>query len=285
MGIFIIRLFPLKIAIGIGNFFAVFVYYFIPIRKSYVIKSLSFSFPQKTKKEIKKITKNIYKNFARTVVEIVFFPIMSDKKIKSLLVVENEEFIEKSYANGKGAILMSAHFGNWELTALAYSKKYPMSVIVAEQSNKRIGNMINAIRTKQGFKTISRDGMPFKEILKALKRNEIVAILADQDAGRSGTFVPFFGKLASMPKGASLAAIRAGCPVIIALGVRQKNGVMKVKLTEIPLPNTGNLEKDIVFVNTFYSKMLEEAVKKNPEYWFWFHHKWKTQPPAKIYNE
>jgi KDO2-lipid IV(A) lauroyltransferase len=284
IAVFIIRLFPLKFIVSASRLIASFIYYFIPIRKKYVLEALALSFPEKSKKEIKLIAKNSYKNFLRTAIEIIFFPTMSDDEIKKLLVIDKEELAEESYAQGRGTVLMSAHFGNWELTALAFSKKYPMSVIVANQSNKLIDAMINKIRTKQGFKTISRDGMPFKEVLKALKKNEVVAVLADQDAGKNGVFVPFFGRLTSMPRGAALFALRAKCPIIIALGVRQNSGVMKVEFTQVDMPNTGDLEKDVEIINSFYSKKLEEAVCKNPEQWFWFHYKWKTRPKQEIGN-
>jgi KDO2-lipid IV(A) lauroyltransferase len=245
---------------------------------------LTQSFPEKSQKEIKLIARNTYKNFMRTVVEIIFFPTMTDEEIKKLLVCTNEYLAKKSYESGRGTILMSAHLGNWELTALAFSKTYPMSVVVASQSNIFVDKMMNDIRTHQGFNTISRDGMAFRAVLKALKRNEFVAILSDQDASHQGCFVPFFGRLASTPKGAALFASRTNCNLIIALGIRQNDGVMKVEFTQVPLPNTGDEERDIEIINTFYSKKLEDIVRKYPEQWFWFHRKWNTHP-KNIYSQ
>ncbi|GHT41845.1 acyltransferase [Endomicrobiia bacterium] len=275
---FIVRLFPLKVSVKFSQYIAIFVYYFIPIRKKHVLAMLTQSFPEKSQKEIKLITKNVYKNFMRTIVEIIYFPIMTNEEIKKLLVCANEHLAEQSYALGKGTILMSAHLGNWELTALAFSKIYPMSVVVASQSNIFVDKMMNDIRTRHGFNIINRDKMAFRAVLNALKRNEFVAILSDQDASHHGCFVPFFGRLASTPKGAALFALRTKCRIIIALGIRQNDGVMKVEFTQVPIPNTGDEEKDIEIINTFYSKKLEDAIRKHPEQWFWFHRKWDTRP-------
>ncbi|MDR2436632.1 MAG: hypothetical protein LBD17_00960, partial [Endomicrobium sp.] len=239
IAIFFIRVFPFKFAVKAGEMIGVVSYYIVNFRRSHVIDMLTQSFPEKSQKEIKIITRNTYKNFARTVVEIIFFPTMSDDEIKKLLVCKNEHLVKESYAAGKGTIFMSAHLGNWELTALAYSKIYPMSVVVANQSNVLVDKMMDNIRTNQGFSTISRDGMAFRDVMKALKRNEIVAFLADQDAGPQGIFIPLFGRLTSTPKGAALFALRAKCPIIIGLGIRQKDGVMKVEFTEVPIPNSG----------------------------------------------
>jgi KDO2-lipid IV(A) lauroyltransferase len=276
--IFFIRLFHFKLAVEIGEAVGIVSYYIVNFRRSHVIDMLVQSFPEKSQKEIRIIARNTYKNFVRTVVEIIFFPTMSDEEIKKLLVCTNEYLVEKAYSEGRGIIFMSAHLGNWELTALAYSKKYPMSVVVANQSNIFVDKMMNNVRTKQGFSTISRNGISFRDVMKALKRNEIVAFLADQDAGHQGVFIPFFGRLTSTPIGAALFALRAKSPIIIALGIRQKDGIMKVEFTEVPMPNSGYTNKDIEIINTFYLKKLEDIIRRYPEQWFWFHRKWKTRP-------
>jgi len=279
---FFLRLIPRNLAHKIGRIFAVFAYYFIPIRKKHIIDMLTLSFPQKTLKEIKRITKKIYINFAGTFIDIMFFPKMSDDEIKKLMTFGSgdEEIFEKIHKNGKGAILMSAHFGNWELTALSFSKRYPMSVIVAKQSNELVDKLMNEIRTKQGFHAIYKDppGTAFRNVIKALRNNEFVAVLSDQDAGKQGVFVPFFERLASTPKGAAIFALKAKCPIITAFGARQKDGSMKMKIGQIPLPDSGNEEEDIKTISTIYSQQLEAVVKEYPEQWFWFHRKWKTRP-------
>jgi KDO2-lipid IV(A) lauroyltransferase len=280
---FFMYLFPLGFAQKFGQAFAAFIYYFVPIRKKHVINMLTLSFPKKSKAEIKHIAKNTYKMFMKTVLEMAFFPNLSDETIKNMMVYENAEVIEKALARGKGMIFMSAHFGNWELTALAFSKTHPMSVMVAKQSNPLVDAMINDIRTKKGFKAIDKDDkMAFRSILKTLKANETVAFLADQDAGKLGVFVPFFGRLASTPKGPALFAIKSGAPVVAAFGIRQPDQKVKVRFAEISFPDTGDTEKDIEIINTQYCRLLEDAVGEHPEHWFWFHRKWKTRPPEEI---
>lgn len=282
---FFIRLFPIKFAVKIGNCLAVFAYYFIPVRKKHIKEMLTLSFPEKSKKEINTIAKNVYKNFMQTIIEIMFFPKMSDEEIKDLMIYDNIELIDRIYKQGKGGIFLSAHFANWELTALSFAKRYPISVIVAKISNTLIDGMINDIRTKQGFETINRDTMAYKGVLKALKKKHFVAILCDQDAGKQGIFIPFLGRLASMPKGPALFALRAKCPIITAFGVRSDNGKMIVKMDEIPLPDTGNEEENIRIILSEYNRRLEQVVRENPHYWFWFHRKWKTRPPEEINNK
>ncbi|MDR2425792.1 MAG: lysophospholipid acyltransferase family protein [Endomicrobium sp.] len=280
---FFLYLFSLSFAQKIGQIFASFAYFFVPMRKKHVIDMLTFAFPEKSKKEIRTIAKNTYKSFMKTIIEMIFFPVLSDKAIENMMVYENEEVINDALGRNKGMIFMSAHFGNWELTALSFSKSHPMSVIVAKQSNPLVDKMINDIRTKRGFKTINKDDkMAFRNVIKALRAKETVAILADQDAGKQGVFVPFFGKLASTPKGPALFAIKAGCPIVTAFGIRQPDGKIKVRFKEIPFYDTKDEEENIRLINAQYSRLLEEVIREYPDHWFWFHRKWKTMPPSNL---
>ncbi|MDR1926338.1 MAG: lysophospholipid acyltransferase family protein [Endomicrobium sp.] len=281
--IFIICLLRRHAAHALGTIIALIMYYFIPVRKKETLKNISLSFPEKSEKEVKLIAKNTYKNFVKILIDMVFISKMSDKEIEKLLIFD-EDIIKKAFNKGKGLVLLSAHFGNWELSALAFSKKYPVALIIAKQSNSFIDNMISNFRMKEGFNIIGfqrDDKISFRGVMKALKKNHILAILGDQDAGAQGVFLPFFGRLASTPKGPAFFAIHAGSPIITAFGVVQKDGSMKMEIEELEIPNTGNEEKDIEIINTIYNQRLEAVIRKNPEQWFWFHRRWNTRPGKK----
>jgi KDO2-lipid IV(A) lauroyltransferase len=244
------------------------------------LENITLSFPEKTKKEVNLIAKNTYKTFMKIFIDMFFISKMSDSEIEKLLIYD-KDIIDGVLSKRKGLVLLSAHFGNWELSALAFAKKYTVALIVAKQSNDFIDMMINSFRNKKGFNVIDfqrDDKMSFRRIVKALKKNQVLAILGDQDAGYQGIFLPFFGRLASTPKGPAFFAIHAGSPIITAFGIRQKDGSMKMKIEEISVPNTGDEDKDIAIINSIYNRRLEEAIRENPDQWFWFHRKWNTRP-------
>ncbi|MDR2709559.1 MAG: hypothetical protein LBC07_06265 [Elusimicrobiota bacterium] len=280
--LFFIQLFPMSFAMNISQIFAVIAYYLVPIRRRYVISALSLSFPQKSKKEILQIIKNMYKNIGRMIIGIAFIPTFSNEKLKDMMKIDEQKILQ-AHKKGKGIVIMSAHLGNWELTAISMSKRYPVSVIIASQSNPFIDRLLNDIRVGENYKTISRDlwQSSARQVLKALKRNEIIAILADQNESKNGCFVPFFGRDCSMPKGAALFALRQKCPLFSAFGFYTKDGIMEVEIEEIELPKTGDIEADIKTINTIYSQRLEKFVRQHPEQWLWFHKKWKTKPHAR----
>lgn len=273
----LLHLVPVSFARKIGSVFAEIAFRFIPIRKKHIIDSLSAAFPDKKHEEINSIAKDVYKRFANTIVEIMFFKKMSRKQLKEMVNFQNLYLLENAKKNGKGAILLSAHFGNWELLAISFAQRAPLSVIVAKQENLLVDKMIDDIRSGKGYKTIYKDNMAFKWVLKALKRNEFVAILADQDAGRQGVFVPFFGRYASTAKGPAVFALRAGCPIYASFCTRQKDGRYIATFQEIEKPDSGDEEKDIEIIMSKYSEILQRNIEKNTSSWFWFHRRWKTK--------
>lgn len=273
-----LHLFSINAAKKIGFFLADIAFIFVPIRKKHIIDSLTKSFPNKSKQEIINIAKDVYKQFVCTVVEIIFVSKMTDEQIKDAVCFENIYLIGQTLKKGKGGVIMSAHFGNWEMLALSFAKRYPLSVIVAKQENPYFDNIINDIRSKRGYKTIYKEVAPLG-VLRALKRNEFVAILADQHAGDQGVYTPFFYREVSTPKGPAVFALRAKCPLFTGFCARQPDGRYVVTFEEIILPNTGDDEKNIETIMTEYNKILQRHIEENPSFWFWFHRRWKSQKP------
>ncbi|WP_413853918.1 lysophospholipid acyltransferase family protein [Candidatus Ruminimicrobium bovinum] len=275
--IFFIFLIPVKCTKPIAIVISKISYYFIPVRKKHIINSLKQAFPEKNDKEILKITKDVYRQFAITIMEMIFFNKLKKEQLKYAINIENIYLIEKAFKQGRGCILLSAHFGNWELLAKSFSQRHKMSVIVAGQENFLVDKMINDLRTTNGYNTIYKDKSVAKKVLYALKDNEFVAILGDQDANKQGVFVPFFGRAASTAKGPAVFALKAKCPVYTAFCVRLKDGSYKATVEEIVIPEDMSENEKAEYIMTEYNKALQSYVEKYPSLWFWFHRRWKTK--------
>ena len=273
---FFLHLFPMNFSKKIGLILAEIAFVLIPIRKKEIISSLTKSFPEKNQKEVLKIAKDVYKQFVITMVEIIYFPKMSRKELKSFVNFENIYLVEEALKKGKGAIMLSAHYGNWELLAISFAQRYPLSVVVAQQENLLVDKMIDDIRSGKGYNTIYKDKAPIG-VLRALRKNEFVAILADQDAGSQGVFVTYFFQKASTAKGPAVFALRAQCQIIVSFCIRQPDGRYVATFEEIELPEDIDNEKNIEIIMTKYSRLLEKNVRAHPSYWFWFHRRWKTK--------
>ena len=276
--IFFIFLIPIKWTKPIAIVVSKIAYNFIPIRKKHIINSLKEAFPKKNSDEILEITKGVYDQFAITIMEMIFFNKLKKEQLKYAINIENIYLIEKAFKQGKGCILLSAHFGNWELLAKSFAQRHSMSVIVAGQENYLVDKMINDLRTKNGYNTIYKDKSVAKKVLMALKKNDFVAILGDQDANKQGVFVPFFGKLASTAKGPAVFALKAKCPVYTAFCVRLPDGKYKATVEEIIIPENMSENEKVEYIMAEYNRVLQMYVEKYPSLWFWFHRRWKTKP-------
>lgn len=276
----IVRLFPLSIARFFARRLADLVYYFIPIRKKVVLANLTAAFGNsKTPKEIKSIAHGVYTQFAQSMVEILFFPKLDRQDIEKLVSIENLDILEEPFKKGKGAILVGSHFCNWELMAAAIVQHYPLTLVVGQQENSLVDDLLNSYRLKMGVNIVPLK-LSLRGVAKALKNNEFVALVSDQDAHEDGVFVEYFGRPASTPKGAAVFALRFDCPLIMG-HIFRDGGRFKIVFDIVPKPpETADEQENIRAYTAAYTKILENYVRRFPDHWFWMHKRWKTRPPA-----
>ena len=246
-----------------------FIYYLIPVRKKVSKKNLKIAFPLLQDKELNKIVQKTYKFFVHNLIEFCAFP-TSINEIK--LEIKGEKYIEKALKKSNGLILVSGHFGSWEVLGNWIGKNFPIFTGVAiKQKNLGAHKFFLEQRELSGTKHIFKKDS-INKMYDVLSKNGILGLVSDQDAKRNGVFVDFFGKKASTPKGAALFHINKDSPIIVALcnQINYKN----YKINFIPV-NT--LEKGVQEITQTYTKILEENIIKNPEQYFWFHRRWKTK--------
>ena len=246
-----------------------FIYYLIPVRKKVSKKNLKIAFPLLQDKELNKIVQKTYKFFVHNLIEFCAFP-TSINEIK--LEIKGEKYIEKALKKSNGLILVSGHFGSWEVLGNWIGKNFPIFTGVAiKQKNLGAHKFFLEQRELSGTRHIFKKDS-INKMYDVLSQNGILGLVSDQDAKRNGVFVDFFGKKASTPKGAALFHINKDSPIIVALcnQINYKN----YNINFIPV-NT--LEKGVQEITQTYTKILEENIIKNPEQYFWFHRRWKTK--------
>jgi KDO2-lipid IV(A) lauroyltransferase len=137
---------------------------------------------------------------------------------------------------------------------------------------------MNDLRRAQGIKIISRN-VALKKVLRALSQNEIIAMLPDQNAGRTGVFVDFFGKPASTFRGPAAFALKQGCPIIPSFIIRRP-GLPHRGVIEQPIWPDQSMEKEeaVRHLTQAYTNVLMEYIRKYPDHYFWAHRRWRTKP-------
>lgn len=255
-----------------------FIFYnVIGIRKKVVKKNLRIAFPNLTPKEINKLSFKSYKNAAITFLEIFISKKLKSDIINSLLSQKGFNLISEKLKEEKGLILLTAHFGNWELGALATGLKLKrkINVLVKKQRNPYVYNWLKKMRERFQNKEIEL-GVSVRELYKAIKNKEVIGVVGDQRAPQDGIKVNFFNTPTTTFAGTAAIALKTNCPVLVLLCTRLDNGTYEYVAKEINYKKfKGTQESLIQQFNQAYMKILESTIKKNPEQWFWMHNIWK----------
>jgi KDO2-lipid IV(A) lauroyltransferase len=191
--------------------------------------------------------------------------------------VSGLEHLERARAGGKGAILLSGHYGNVELLGAWLGRMNPVDFVVQALSNPEVESLLAAQRAAAGVGQIA-SGASLRRIYEALRENRWVAILADQDARRGGVFVPFFGRPSSTAIGPARIALGTGAPIIMGFATRLADGRHHLEV-EPPLEIEDPGAPDAALrLTALHASRLEHHVRKHPDHWFWLHRRWKTAP-------
>jgi len=194
---------------------------------------------------------------------------MNLNKIK----IHMDEATKELLSSKNGQILMTAHMGNWEMMIPILSKFKEIAVVVKIQKNSGGDKFIQETRQFNNTTLIPMRGSK-KQMMKSLLEGKILALASDQNAADRGTKIPFFGKETSVPKGAAYFYHKTNCPIVIGFCILNKDYSYEFKLRPLDIINEDDIKSLCVNVNTKYSLLLEEEIKKYPEQYFWFHKKW-----------
>ena len=274
----IIPLFPLRFIQLIARVKGKMFYYIMPIRRQTAIRNLKLAFPDKSDKEINEIVKGCYVNVITVIAEFFYMRKLPVERLQKLLKVKNIELMQEKLNHGKGLIMISGHFGNWELTAYGVSKIYeiPISVIVKEQTNKRVNEGINNIRTSGGNRMIDMRNS-LRDILTVIKNNGIVAMLGDQSAPKENIKVKFFLDGVPTYEGTARIAIKTGAEVLFGVSTRNQDGTYSLKFHEIDTSMyKESTEENVKALTQAHVDLLVEYIKLRPDHWLWFHRRFKN---------
>jgi len=275
--ILLFKLLGLNISRRVAPVLAFVFLYFIPIRKNVVLENLRIAFPQNNLTSNKKLAFRIYQSFAITLVEIMCLPHLRKSKMENAVHCLNPELITQKFNEGKGVILLSSHFGNWEYGAIsiALQVQLPFSVVVKPLRNSLVYDWMNKGRTKFGNEVVPL-GISIRKTYQTLKEKKIVAMVADQRGPKEGVKVDFFGRKAAVYTGPAALALKTGAPIICGIPIREKDFRYRMLLVEIPVNNLPESEEEkIREISQRYTTYLEEVIREHPEQWLWMHKRWK----------
>ena len=248
------------------------------LRRRVAEDNLARAFPERTAAERATILRAHYRELGRVVAE---YPRLGELARAPLgrVVAEVRGLEHLEAVRGRGALLLSGHYGNVELLAAYLGRMNPVDVIVRPLGNPGVDEMLARSRAGAGLTTIPSD-VGVRRVYESLRAGRWIAVLADQDARRHGVFVPFLGRPASTALGPARISLGARAPIVMGFVTRGPDGRMDLDV-EPPLAITDAGAPDAALrLTALHVARLEAWVRARPEMWFWLHRRWKSRPPV-----
>ncbi len=280
IGGLLINVVPLKLGLWLAGFAGKLVFAVLPKERRKMRENLKSAFPEKKDAEIERIAKEVFSNLCKTAVELVSFRKLTPRTLDLWVTSDGAyEKIDRVLSKGKGVIMLASHFDNWELISAYFTLKgYNGTVIARRIYFHKYDKFINKLRNYVGVGVIYRDDSP-KKILRVLKQNAMLGILADQDVDSvDGVFVDFFGRPTYTPKAPVALALASGAPIVPCFMIREKNRHRLVLEEPMKLEEKSDKQETIRFNTQKWSRIIESYIRRYPEQWVWMHRRWKTKP-------
>lgn len=275
---------PRPLAEQLGHGYAELLDRAIPRLRRIAMRNLQFALPRLGHLQHARIVDGVFRSIGRLLVAFARFPSINSGNVHEWIRYEGFAHFTSGLKRGKGVLFATAHLGNWELSAYAHAlMAQPMNVVVRPLDNSLLDRFVEKRRALSGNTLIGKRDF-VRPILKALRENEAVGILVDQNSfADSGVFVPFFGVPACVNISFAKLAHRSGAAVIPGFAVwseRERKYILRF-YPEVQM--TGDAEADTAAVQN----ALEAAIAEYPDQWLWIHRRWKTRPEgeASRYND
>ncbi|MBI1884392.1 MAG: mitochondrial fission ELM1 family protein [Chlamydiae bacterium] len=280
----IIWLLPSRLTLFFGRMLGTFIYKIDRRHRDIALSNLKEAYPAYTLLHLKKIAKGAFQHLVLLGLEILILSRKSPLKWREKVFDEGLEHLEEARLRQKSILFLTGHVGNWEILAmLGRWAGFIESVIARNPTSKKMQHWIDSIRRRYGVQVIGKGQLRY--IIEEFKHQRTVGALIDQDAGRRGTFVPFFGRLASTPTGVIRLGLKAGVPILPAFSRRISDRLeYRLWIGEDLTKGLENLplrEKEKKVLERF-TQALERFVREDPSQWLWLHRRWKTRPSQEM---
>jgi len=275
---------PLRWIRSLGKGLGLLGYHLIGRRRKIALDNLESAYgPAMYTSERMALVRQVFIHFATAALEFLWATRLNAETIGELVELDEAglAMVKKALEKGRGVLILGFHIGHWELLPVVHGYRGigQLHGVARRVDNPYLDRRINAIRCRSGTKVIYKD-QAGSQILRALKRNELVGIGLDQNTSRGHVFVNFFGRPAATNKAIATFALATGAPILSAVCLPLPDGRYRVYYgPEIEYQETGDREKDILELTRRCTSVIEDQIRKAPRYWLWLHQRWKHQPP------
>ena len=229
---------------------------------------------QLSRREQARIAEQSFRTFALLLLDLFWFRRSTASRVERYVVLD--ESFENLFRT-RPAIIVTAHFGNWEALGLAIAREgYPVVSVAAPLANPFVDRALNRLRTSTGQRIIPKEGA-VRRLLRELRGGAGTAMLLDQNTlpRDGGVFVPFFGLPVPISRAAVRLAARSGASIVPVFSVPQPDGSYR-GYALAPIPVVRDVDEDEMTARL--AKMMEQQIRENPGHWLWMYRRWKLVP-------
>jgi len=274
---------PRRAALRIGTWIGELFFRLDRPHRRIALYNLRLAFPDRSASERLAILRRSCHNLGRVGAECCHLAALSPASVRDYVSIDDPARwqAELAAAAERGAVVLTAHLGNFVLLAYACGLLgHPIALVHRPMRNALVDDAITALRARAGTVSLAKKNAA-KAALRALHGHSIVAIPADQNQTRRyGVFVELFGVLASTTPGPSRLAMLSHAPVVPVFLLRdgESDRHRLVVLPPVELVRSGDREADVVTNTQRCTEVIEDMMRRYPDQWIWFHKRWKTRP-------
>lgn len=278
-----IRLPPASLAVRLGRLFGWVLHRVLRFRRQVVRGQLRLAFGKElTELDLQQLERRHYRHLGLLAMELLRLPKVARQQLDQRFVYHNLDTLDTALARGKGVLLLGGHIGNWEMCGIALTHRgYTLKAIGKEMKSAAGETLKQMIRDENGVPTIPRRNS-MKQILTALKKNQVVVMFIDQNmTSDEGAFVDFFGHAACTMTAMAIIARRTGASVVSGWTFRDddlyRHHCHIGEIIELDPPSEDKAA-DLQHHTSRFTDCLETIIRRRPAQWLWIHKRWKTRP-------
>lgn len=283
LGLALVRLVPRRVAYAAAGPVADVGWLFMPVQRRNTIENMTHIVGPRSPRRARALARRSFHNYARYVVDFMRHPEVDPDELQAKLDFDGWHEIDAALAEGHGIILVLMHFGNWDLGGAALTARgYTLNVIAETQAHDRFNDAIVAARITRGMKLVPMERAA-TGIVRAMRRNEMLAILIDRPLSEGGVAVEFFGARTRVPEGPARIALRTGARVLPVSLLRLSERADRIRaLIDFDLrpARTGDIECDVQALTQQIMSAHERVIRQYPDQWYMFRRMWPGTRPA-----
>lgn len=274
-----VRILPHAVVRGLGATLGLLFYALDRPHRRVALANLGQCFPLRSENERRVLARAMFAHFGRLLFEILKFSTLSHAQMLTRVEFDGEDRARHAYAQGRGVLFFTGHFGFWELHALAHGLRVqPIGVLARALDNPHLHALLEGTRTSTGNFVIYRDGA-VRRVLRTLAAGQGVAMLIDQHMhSPDAIWVDFFQRPAATTSTLAALALRTGAPVVPVFALPLPGGRYRM-IYEHPVdPPAGEGPEAVREFTQRCTDVLEMYVRRHPELWLWMHRRWRDAP-------